>query len=88
VTALQAMVLALVALGGPAVVLCREPLRQAMLAGIYGLVLSVLFLVFQAPDVSLSEIAVGGVILPSMVLVALATLREQREDEQAGDDGA
>ncbi len=86
-TALAAMVLVVLALGAPAVVLCREPLRQAMVAGIYGLVLAVVFLVFQAPDVSLSELVVGGVALPVMVLVAMARMREDEAPGTGEEDG-
>jgi energy-converting hydrogenase B subunit D len=57
------------------VVLARDPLRQAMVASIYGLVLGILFLVFQAPDVALSQTVVGAVALPMMILLALAKVR-------------
>ncbi len=72
ITALQALVLVLVAAGGTAVVLERDPLHQSMVAGGFGILLAVLFLVFNAPDVALSEIVVGAVVLPSLVLVALS----------------
>jgi energy-converting hydrogenase B subunit D len=75
VTALQAVALALVALFGPAVVFTREPLKQAMVAGIFGLLLALLFFVFQAPDVALSQIGVGSVALPLMILLALTRIR-------------
>jgi energy-converting hydrogenase B subunit D len=75
-TALQAVALVLVAAGGAAVVLTRDPLRQAMVAGVFGLLLAVLFFVFQAPDVALSQIGVGSVALPLMILLALAKIRE------------
>jgi uncharacterized MnhB-related membrane protein len=77
VTALQATALALVALGGTAVVLQRDPTRQALLAGLFGLALAVLFLVFQAPDVALSALVVGTVALPAMILFALERVREE-----------
>jgi energy-converting hydrogenase B subunit D len=72
-------VLVLVALCATGVVLTREPLRQAMVASIYGLVLGLLFFVFQAPDVALSQTAVGAVALPLMVLLALAKVRGGEE---------
>ena len=84
---LQATALAIVSLGALAVVCCRDPLRQAMVAGIYGLALAVLFLVFQAPDVGLSELVVGGVALPAMVLVALARLREGKQEGAGEEEG-
>jgi energy-converting hydrogenase B subunit D len=60
-------------------VLARDPLRQAMVASIYGLVLGILFFVFQAPDVALSQTVVGAVALPMMVLLALAKVRGGEE---------
>jgi energy-converting hydrogenase B subunit D len=72
-------VLVLVAVCATSVVLTREPLRQAMVASIYGLVLGILFFVFQAPDVALSQTVVGAVALPLMVLLALAKMRGGEE---------
>jgi energy-converting hydrogenase B subunit D len=69
---LQVTVLALVAAGATAVVLTRVPVRQAIVLSVYGILLAVLFLVFQAPDVTLSELTVGAVALPIMLLLALA----------------
>ena len=74
---LQALVIALVALGGTAVVLTRDPLRQVLLSSFYGLALVVLFLVYQAPDVALSGLVVGSIGLPLMVLLALAKVRSR-----------
>lgn len=73
---LQIVVLLLVAAGAALVVAARDPLRQTIAASLYGLLLGVLFLVFQAPDVALAQIAVGAVALPLMILLALAKIRE------------
>jgi uncharacterized MnhB-related membrane protein len=81
VTALQATALALVALGGTGVVITREPLKQAMVAGVFGILLAVLFFLFQAPDVALSQITVGSVALPLMILLALARIRADEEED-------
>jgi uncharacterized MnhB-related membrane protein len=75
--ALQALVLVILALGGTAVVLQRDPTRQAVLTGFYGLVLAVLFLLFQAPDVALSAIVVGTLAIPAMILFALLRMKEE-----------
>jgi len=75
VTVLLAVVLLLVAAGGTAVVLTRDPLDQAIVASFFGLLLGLAFLVMQAPDVALSQIAVGAVALPLMILLALAKVR-------------
>ena len=74
-TVVQAVALALVAAGGTAVVLVRDPLRQAVVASFYGLLLALLFFVLQAPDVALSQIVVGTVALPLMILLAIAKVR-------------
>lgn len=82
---LQVAAFAAVALGGAAVVLSPDPLRQVIVLGIYGLSLTMLFFVFQDPDVALSEIVVSTVGLPVMVLLALRKVSEQqrqREDQE------
>ena len=61
---LQLVVIALVGLGGLAVVTTRDPLRQVLVLGLYGLALVVLFVVFQAPDVAISELVVSSVAAP------------------------
>jgi uncharacterized MnhB-related membrane protein len=75
VSALQATVLLLVGAGGTAVIAVRDPLRQAMVASLFGISLAILFFVLQAPDVALSEIVVGAVALPLMILLSLAKIR-------------
>ena len=75
---LQAVAIGLVALGGLAVVAARDPLRQALVLGVYGLTLVVLFVVFQAPDVALSALVASTVAFPFVVLSALAKLRRSR----------
>lgn len=72
---LQAVVLLLVAAAGTGVVVTRDPLNQAVGVSFFGLLLAILFLVFQAPDVSLSAIVVGALALPLMLLLALAKIR-------------
>ena len=68
-------ILVLVALGATAVVLTRVPARQAIVLSVYGLLLAILFLAFQAPDVTLSELTVGAVALPILLLLALAKVK-------------
>ena len=77
--ALQVTVLVLVAAGATAVVLTREPVRQVVVLSGYGLLLAILFMVFQAPDVTLSELTVGAVVLPLLLLLALAKVRRREE---------
>jgi uncharacterized MnhB-related membrane protein len=80
VTALQVAALLLVAVGGGVVVLTRDPARQAVVAGVFGLSLAILFFLLQAPDVALSQIVVGTAAVPAMVLLALSKMRREEEE--------
>ncbi|HEX5349782.1 MAG TPA: DUF4040 domain-containing protein [Pseudonocardiaceae bacterium] len=71
-------ILVLVVGGATAAVLTRDPVRQVVSVSIYGLLLAVLFMAFQAPDVTLSELTVGAVALP-LLLLTLAKVRKQEE---------
>lgn len=75
-TALRVALLAWVALAAPAVVRTRDPAAQAVGVSAYGLLLAALFFAYQAPDVALSQLVVGAVALPLMVLLALAKIRK------------
>ena len=79
---LQGVLLVLVAVGGTTVVLVRDPLRQSIVAGVFGLLLGVLFFAFQAPDVALSQIVVGSVALPLMIILTLAKLARSRGPDE------
>jgi len=76
---LQITILILVAAGATAVVLIRERVRQVLVLSVYGVLLAVLFLAFQAPDVTLSEPTVGAVALPVVLLLALAKIKKREE---------
>jgi uncharacterized MnhB-related membrane protein len=82
--AVQGTALVLVAVTGTAVVLTREPLRQSIVLSFYGLLLGILFFLFQAPDVALSQITVGSVGVPLMLLLAIAKIkqRDEQRDER------
>jgi uncharacterized MnhB-related membrane protein len=75
VNVLLGTALILVAAAGTVVVLIRDPLRQALAVSLFGILLGILFFAVQAPDVALSEIVVGAVALPLMILLALAKIR-------------
>jgi uncharacterized MnhB-related membrane protein len=75
---LQIVLLALVGVAGTAVVLTRNPKRQVFAAGIFGLLLSAVFFLLHSPDVALSEIAVGSVGLPALLLFTLARLEKNK----------
>jgi energy-converting hydrogenase B subunit D len=73
---LQVTVLVLVAAGATVVVRTRTRVRQVLALSVYGMLLAILFLVFQAPDVTLSELTVGAVALPIILLLAIAKVRK------------
>lgn len=72
------LALTLVLLAAAAVVVNQDPQRQAVTLGIFGITLTVLFLVLQAPDVALSQLAVGTAVVPLMVLLAISKIRGGR----------
>jgi energy-converting hydrogenase B subunit D len=76
---LQITLLVLVGVGATAVVLIHTQVRQVLALSVYGVLLAVLFLAFQAPDVTLSELTVGAVALPIVLLLALAKIRKREE---------
>ena len=80
--ALQLVALCLLAVLGPGVVLTRDPVRQAIAVSFFGLVLAATFFLFRAPDVALSQLVIGAVALPLMILLALTKVKN-REAEQA-----
>jgi uncharacterized MnhB-related membrane protein len=61
------------------VVLTRVPVRQVIALSAYGLLLALLFLAFQAPDVTLSQITVGAVVLPVLLLLTLSKVRKKEK---------
>jgi energy-converting hydrogenase B subunit D len=72
--------LVVVGLSGTTTVLVRDPARQIVVAGIFGLALTLLFLAFEAPDVAISELTVSTVVIPAMVLLALSRLSGDGEE--------
>ncbi|MFJ7438775.1 hydrogenase subunit MbhD domain-containing protein [Methylorubrum thiocyanatum] len=82
---LVAGLLLLAALSGLLVVLARDPRRQVFAMAGNGLVLGLLFLALQAPDVALSEIAVGTAVTPLLFLAALAAIAMDRAKERTED---
>jgi uncharacterized MnhB-related membrane protein len=73
-----ALALTLVALAGTTVIMTDAPERQAVTLSVFGVLLSLLFLVLQAPDVALSEIGVGAAIVPLLVMLTIRTMRGGR----------
>lgn len=70
--------LTLVAVGGTTVVMTNAPERQAVTLGLYGVLLTLLFFALKAPDVALSQLAVGTAFVPLMVMLAIRRIRGGR----------
>ena len=80
---LQLVSFGLVALGAPLVVLTRDPLRQSLVNGVYGVSLVCLFVVLAAPDPALSMVVVSGIAYPLVILAAIArSRRHERQKER------
>ncbi|HTX02573.1 MAG TPA: hydrogenase subunit MbhD domain-containing protein [Candidatus Acidoferrales bacterium] len=71
----QAVIYALIAIFATVTVLTRDPKVQIFPYAFYGMLLAILFFILQAPDVTLSELAVGTALIPFLVLVTLAKMR-------------
>jgi energy-converting hydrogenase B subunit D len=71
---IQLAILALVAISGTILVFTRDVASQPIVLSLFGLILALMFMAFQAPDVALSQIVVGAVGLPLMILLCLAKL--------------
>jgi uncharacterized MnhB-related membrane protein len=79
-----AALLLLIGVTGAAVVRTRDVTNQVLALGFYGLLLALMFFVFQAPDVALSQITVGAVALPLMVMLAIARMKFRDRAKSAG----
>ncbi|WP_327298010.1 MULTISPECIES: DUF4040 domain-containing protein [unclassified Streptomyces] len=85
--ALIIIALLLVAAAATAAVLVRDPARQALVLSVLGLALAVLFTVLQAPDVALSQLAVGSALTPLLVLLSVRKVRRRRGAERKEHSG-
>ncbi len=77
-TPIQIVVALLVAGAALAVALVRDLVRLVVVSSAYTLLLVVLFVILQAPDVALSMLVVGTVGFPLVLLVAIE--RERADD--------
>ncbi|MGW2341268.1 Na(+)/H(+) antiporter subunit B [Streptomyces sp. NPDC001661] len=84
---LIAVSLLLVAAAATAAVVVRDPARQALVLAVLGLTLAALFTVLQAPDVGLSQLAVGSVLTPLLILLSVRKVRRRKQtaDSRAAD---
>lgn len=72
---LGAGLLLLVALSGFVIVRTRDVTSQVIALSFYGSIMALVFFFFQAPDVALSQITVGAVALPLMIMLAISRMK-------------
>jgi uncharacterized MnhB-related membrane protein len=70
-TVIYVITIVLVGAAALAVVLVRDLIRLTMVASVYTLLLVVFFLLLHAPDVALSELVVGTIAYPVVLLAAI-----------------
>ncbi|MEU6218671.1 hydrogenase subunit MbhD domain-containing protein [Streptomyces sp. NPDC047022] len=85
--ALIAVVLLLVAATATAAVATRDPARQALVLSVLGVVLTVLFTVLQAPDVGLSQLAVGSALTPLLIMLSVRKVKRRARTKDEGRGG-
>ncbi|WP_334172230.1 DUF4040 domain-containing protein [Sinomonas sp.] len=88
--ALIATSLILVLVGAAVVVFTRRPSKQAVALSVYGILLSIFFVTLQAPDVALSQVAIGTAVVPLIVVLSIhkiGSIRgEARSEADAGQE--
>ncbi|WP_406431781.1 DUF4040 domain-containing protein [Streptomyces sp. NBC_00631] len=63
-----------------AAVATRDPARQALVLSLLGLFLGVVFTVLQAPDVGLSQLAVGSALTPLLIMLSVRKVRRRGKE--------
>ncbi|WP_225825842.1 hydrogenase subunit MbhD domain-containing protein [Streptomyces naphthomycinicus] len=74
--------LLLVAASATAAVVQRDPARQALVLSFSGVVLATLFTVLQAPDVGLSQLAVGSALTPLLIMLSVRKIRRRGRSKE------
>ncbi|MEV6835622.1 DUF4040 domain-containing protein [Streptomyces sp. NPDC051133] len=80
--ALTVVALLLVAASATAAVAQRDPARQALVLSVLGILLAALFTVFQAPDVGLSQLAVGSALTPLLIMLSVRKIRRRGRSKE------
>lgn len=78
------MALLLVAASATVAVATRDPARQALVLGVLGTSLAILFTVLQAPDVALSQLAVGSALTPLLLMLTVRKVRRRARRKEEG----
>jgi uncharacterized MnhB-related membrane protein len=81
---LVVVALLLVAASATVAVATRDPARQALVLAVLGTALAVLFTVLQAPDVALSQLAVGSALTPLLLMLTVRKVRRRARGKEEG----
>lgn len=81
---LVAAALVLVTAAATCAALTRDPVRQSVVLAVLGVCLSLLFMAVQAPDVALSQLAVGSAVTPLLILLTVRRVRRGARDTGGG----
>lgn len=71
--------LALIAVSAFVIVRTDDVTNQIIALSFYGLLFALMFFLFQAPDVALSQVTVGAIALPLMVMLAITRMKHREE---------
>lgn len=63
-----------------AVIFIKNTTYQAIILSLYGFILATLFLILHSPDVAMAQGVVNGIIIPLVILLSLAKVRDKEED--------
>lgn len=75
------LLLLLIAVSGFMVVRTRDVIAQTLSLSFYGLLFALMFFFYQAPDVALSQIVVGAVALPLIIMLAIARMQHKKKSQ-------
>jgi len=70
-------VLLLIAVSAFVIVRTDDVTNQLLGLAFYGLLFALMFFIFQAPDVALSQITVGAIALPLMIMLAITRMKHR-----------
>jgi energy-converting hydrogenase B subunit D len=82
-TVLVLVSVTLVGVTATIVALTHRPENQAIVLSVFGLALTVMFVVLQAPDVALSQLGVGAVVVPLMIMLTYRRVRRHAGEPES-----
>ncbi|MDK2932140.1 MAG: energy-converting hydrogenase subunit [Bacillota bacterium] len=74
------LLLGFLVLSAVATVALEDILSSIIAFSVFGVLLSIIFVVFQAPDVALAQAVIGSGLITAMFVVTLSKVRERKLD--------